>query len=311
MSLSNLLGDSGTNSGDLIGAGGGSGSLESLVERSESILDGMRREQGALESSGSGAEHDGATHRPVSARDEDDSDISIVGETPGTSSALDSLGNFSLGSLLGSDLVGSEAAVRGGHGSPRRSSSYPSNLSSVGSSHPMMPPPYGMPGSMPPWGYPMWNPSMSVPMPPSGPSMTPNDFFNSTKKSKRSQKEKESGDKNSEEDKDSSSEGESQSSHIPPYMGMPPAPYGMPFPSYPFSYPYMAPPPHGGHTSTAPSGLPSYYPPPAGMSYPVGGVSSNAGPVTSVSWGSIPSESTPTPKKENQDKPEEDRDSNE
>ncbi len=296
----------------MVGAGDRVGSLESLVERSESILDGMAREQGAQESSGSGPEQRGARDRPGNVGDEEDSDISIVGETPGTSSALDSLGNFSLGSLLGSDLGGSET-VGGRGGSPRRSSSYPSNLSSVGSSHPMMPPPYGMPGSMPPWGYPMWNPSMSVPMPPSGPSMNPGDFFSSTKKSKRAQKDQESGDNKNEEDKDSGSDGEIQSSHMPPYMGMPPAPYGMPFPSYPYSYPYMAPPPHGAHTSTAPSGMPSYYPPPpAGMSYPVGGVSPNAGPVTSVSWGSIPSESSSPPNKEqNQDKHEEDKDTNE
>ena len=128
----------------------------------------------------------------------DDSDISIVGETPGNgSSALDSLGNFSLNSLLGggggsSDIGRSDSPL--GRGSPhhhRGSASSSSSSASVSSSshrayppsasygsmasmahHMMTPPPYMTPG----WGFPVWNPAgMSVQLPPSGPSIQHSD----------------------------------------------------------------------------------------------------------------------------------------
>ena len=128
----------------------------------------------------------------------DDSDISIVGETPGNgSSALDSLGNFSLNSLLGgsggsSDIGGSDSPL--GRGSPhhhhRASASSSSSSTSASSSQRAYPPSasYGSMASMthhmmtspymtpPGWGFPVWNPAgMSVPMPPSGPSIQHSD----------------------------------------------------------------------------------------------------------------------------------------
>ena len=300
------------------------------MERSESFLGQMEgRSTGSGGGGGSGGHHGEGSPAPRPSPavergttspngDSDDSDISIVGETPGNgSSALDSLGNFSLNSLLGGGGGGSSDIGRSdsplGRGSPhhhhRASASSSSSSASTPSSHRAYPSSasYGSMASMahhimtspymtpPGWGFPVWNPAgMSVPMPPSGPSIQHSDRspHHSTQHSRSQHHHSSSissnrdGSKNDtlslsdnrtkhDEVRESDSPGRgsrgSPSMHslqpaastgMPPFMGLP---YGMPYSYPPYSYPYLPPglPPahsHGSSDTSSPLGG-GYYPP--------------------------------------------------
>ena len=310
------------------------GSLQSLMERSESFLGQMEGRSTGSGGGGGSLGHHGegspaprpspAVERSMTSPDgeSDDSDISIVGETPGNgSSALDSLGNFSLNSLLGGgggsiDIGGSDSPL--GRGSPhhhhRGSASSSSSSTSASSSHRAYPPSasFGSMASMahhmmtspymtpPGWGFPVWNPAgMSVPMPPSGPSIQHSDHsshhgtqhsrsqhhHSSSSSSNRdgskndtlslsdnSTRTKHAEDQLRESDSPGRGSRGSPSMHhslpsatstgMPPFMGLP---YGMPYSYPPYSYPYLPPgipPAHSHGSSDASSAMRGgYYPP--------------------------------------------------
>ncbi len=311
-------------------------SLQSLMDRSDNLLSQIE----AANQRTASPSRDSSGHRSVTretrSQDKDSSDdsddISIVGETPGTgsASALDSLGNFSLGSLFGAGGEFGRSDSPGGQGgSPRdrsgrsarsagsigqtSASSYPPPSATYGSmasmAHHMMASPYMAPG----WGFPMWNPAagMSVPMPPSGPSLQHTDSTTHSRRSHRSHSSHQHSGREGRvssqsdpvhvsdntdptprtEERDTDSphlrSGESSSSSSlpppPPFMGMPP--HYMPYSYPPYSYPYLGmpppPPAHSGGDSSR-SGYSPYHsmsPFPPGGSYPG---------ASSVSWNNIP-----------------------
>ncbi len=305
------------------------GSLQSLMERSDSLLGQLestrRGDTAALPPPSGQATSRGRREQNSQEKDSsDDSDeISIVGETPGHGggSALDSLGNFSLNSLFGGDVGRSDSpGGRSGSGSPHRGHrdrgataqrSFPPPSAAFGSMasmahHHMMAPPYMTPG----WGFPMWNPAgMSVPMPPSGPSIQ-----SDSREQQRSGRSHSRGNRDAKSELPVSDNGESSplrapevretdspsgrdtntstsisssSMPPPPFMSMPP--YGMPY-SYPYSYPYLGMASSGGDSPYFPSMSP----------FPSSSSFSN-GDQAGINWNNIPT----TRPKEDRDKPNE------
>ena len=319
------------------------GSLQSLMERSENFLGQMEGTFSGNEGSPAPRSRTHGERDNTSQEKDSDSDISIVGETPGNgSSALDSLGNFSLNSLLGGsggDIGRSDSPLsRGSPHHHRMSSSssalrsYPSpsaafgSMASMTAAHHMMAPHYMTPG----WGFPMWNPTgMSVPMPPSGPSIQHTDRHHKSHQSSASattnnddgsQEGAPNENRERTQESDTSRRGEndspsrginrgspniqslsSASSSLPPFLSMPP-PYGMPY-SYPYSYPYLPPgmpPPAHSHSSSDSSSMRGYYPPPM-PPYPATSFPSTKMKPSSMSWSGLSAQNSNDEKKDKSD----------